>query len=232
MKAMILAAGYGKRMRPLTEHTPKPLLEVGGKPLIVYHLEALAAAGVREVVINTAWLGEKIEACLGDGSAWGLRIVWSREGQALETGGAILRARPLLASGGADHFLLISGDVWTDFPFARLRDAPLGDGDLARLVLVANPAHHPTGDYRLDEGGRVGERDGVQPSYTYSGVALLSVDLVGRQSQSDVFPLRDALLPAIRAGRVGGELHCGQWSDVGTVERLHALDSALQTPSA
>src|SRR5690348_7955783 len=145
MKAMILAAGRGERMRPLTDHTPKPLLEVAGKPLIAWHLQRLAKTGIHDVVINLSWLGETIAAALGDGSQHGVRITYSREPwPALETGGGIREALPLL---GSEPFLLVNGDVYTDVDFAALRLAP---GDLAQLVLVPNPEHHPRGDFWLD----------------------------------------------------------------------------------
>ena len=148
MKAMILAAGLGNRMRPLTLHTPKPLLEVGGKPLIVWHIEKLAAIGVTEIVINTAWLGEKLAQALGDGSQFGVKILWSHEGEGLETAGGIIHALPLL---GNQPFILLNGDVWTTMDFAPLLDVDLND-NLAHLVLVENPEQHPEGDFTLAEG--------------------------------------------------------------------------------
>lgn len=236
MKAMILAAGFGKRLRPLTEHTPKPLLEVRGKPLIVYHLEALAWAGVKEVVINTAWLGEKLEAFLGDGSQYGLSIVWSREAEPLETGGGICQALPLL---GGEAFLLINGDVWTDYPFKQLFEKSLGKNHLAHLVLVPNPEHNLSGDYCFakTQGAEkdpdcsgvlagpllVEELEGRQ-SYTFSGLSLIHPKLFADSSPGCAFPLREVLASAFRAGQVSGELYCGEWCDVGTVERLDALN--------
>lgn len=233
---MILAAGFGKRLRPLTEHTPKPLIEVRGKPLIVYHLEALARAGVKEVVINTAWLGEKLEAYLGDGHQYGLDIAWSRETQPLETGGGICQALALL---GNEPFLLINGDVWTNYPFERLLQRSLEKNHLAHLVLVPNPEHNLSGDYCFapqhsgDEsevlsGVLAGpvpleQREGRQ-TYTFSGISVMDPQLFAASTSGEAFPLRDVLAPAFRAGHVNGELYRDEWCDVGTVERLDALN--------
>lgn len=213
---MILAAGRGERLRPLTDHTPKPLLSVRGKPLIEWHLEALARVGVREVVINLSWLGELIRRALGDGSRWGLRIQYSEEGPVpLETGGGIFQALPLL---GEAPFLIVNGDVFTSLDFAPL--ALRGDAD-AHLVLVPNPPQHPRGDFCLQD-GRVGDSDGER--LTYSGVGVFSPRLfagcaVGR------FPLLPLFRRAIAAGRLTGERFDGFWNDVGTVERLQQLDT-------
>lgn len=223
MKAMILAAGFGERLRPLTATTPKPLLVVGGKPLIQYHIEKLAAAGVRDLVINTAWLGEKIESFLGDGDALGVRIAWSREGSPLETGGGISRALPLL---GADPFLVINGDVWTDFSLRALTTMEWPqDGD-AHLVLVPNPPHHSGGDFGLDARGRVALNRAE--ALTFSGVSVMRPELfAGYRADAEKFPLRPVLDAAIRRNRVSGEFYAGRWCDVGTVERLRALDEFL-----
>ncbi|MCK8516550.1 nucleotidyltransferase family protein [Methylonatrum kenyense] len=218
MRAMILAAGRGKRMRPLTDRVPKPLLPVAGKPLIVWHLERLARAGLHDVVINHAWLGEQIPAALGDGSRWGLRIRYSDEGAAgLETGGGIHRALPML--GGAP-FLVLNGDIWTDIDFAGLQ---LSAGDLAHLVLVENPGHNPVGDFPLDD-GRVA---GSGPRYTFSGVGVYDPALFAACAPG-AFALAPLLRAAAAEGRVGGELHRGRWCDVGTPERLQQLDQALR----
>jgi MurNAc alpha-1-phosphate uridylyltransferase len=217
MKAFILAAGRGERMRPLTDHTPKPLLTVRGKPLIVWHLERLATAGITQVVINTGWLGEQIAMLLGAGRDYGVSIAYSAEGwPALETGGGIRHALPLL---GASPFLLVNGDVFTDCDFAALAARGLRSQEQAHLVLVDNPAHHPRGDFRLDAAGLV--REGP-PTLTYSGVALLCPSLFEGCS-AGAFPLAPLLLRAIAAERVSGVRHGGQWSDVGTPERLAAL---------
>jgi N-acetyl-alpha-D-muramate 1-phosphate uridylyltransferase len=219
VKAMVLAAGRGERMRPLTDHTPKPLLPVGGRPLIAWHLEALARAGVREVVINLSWLGEQIRAALGTGTAFGLRIAYSEEGPVpLETGGGIFRALPLLGPG---PFLVVNGDTWTDVDLAGLAVGPEAD---ARLVLVPNPPHHPRGDFGL-EGGRVVEAEAGR--HTYSGIGVYRPELFAG-CEPGRFPLLPLLRRAIAAGRLEGQLHTGAWHDVGTPERLAALDAALQ----
>ncbi|QOR37880.1 nucleotidyltransferase family protein [Billgrantia diversa] len=218
MKAMILAAGLGKRMRPLTDHCPKPLLPVAGRPLIVHHLERLAAAGIGEVVINVSYRAEQIVAALGDGNEHGVSITWSRETTPLETGGGIRQALPLL---GNAPFLLVNGDVWSDFDPASL---PSLGGDLAHLVLVDNPAHHPTGDFHLDAAGRVHPLG--EPRLTYAGLGLIDPALVADQAPGE-FPLAPLLREAMHAGRIGGTHHRGRWVDVGTPERLAELDREL-----
>lgn len=215
MKAMILAAGRGERMRPLTLHTPKPLIAVAGKPLIHWHLEALARAGLTELVINHAWLGDRLVAALGDGSAFGLRISWSAEGEPLETGGGIQRALPLL---GSDPFVLVNGDIWTNYDFTGLE---LPDGQMAHLVLVDNPAHKEHGDFAL-QAGRVGNPSGsghANAGLTYSGIAVLSPELFAGQ-QAGAYALAPLLRAAADRGLVSGEYFAGQWLDVGTPERL------------
>lgn len=219
MKAMILAAGKGERMRPLTLHTPKPLVRVAGTPLIEFHLNALAAAGFRELVINHAWLGAQIEAHLGDGARFGLSIRYSAEGEPLETGGGIFRALPLL---GDEPFLVVNGDVWTDFDFNRLRRPLEG---LAHLVLVDNPTHHPRGDFRLAD-GRVSDAVEGEPSLTYSGIAVLHPRLFG-DCQPGAFKLAPLLRQAMAAGKVSGERFGGRWVDVGTHERLAEVERLL-----
>lgn len=220
MKAMILAAGFGKRLRPLTNTIPKPLISVRGKPLIQYHLEALACAGLTDIVINTAWLGEKLETALGDGRQFGVHIRWSRESTPLETGGGILRALPLL---GAAPFVLVNGDVWTDYPVAQLGGRSLG-ANLAHLVLVPNPEYHPDGDFVLDKAGKLLAGRPGQRTLTYSGLALLHPALFQCAPAGCArFPLRQVLMAAIAAGRVTGEYYAGEWSDVGTMGRLRAL---------
>lgn len=220
MRAMILAAGRGERMRPLTDALPKPLLTVRGKPLIVHHLEALARAGVREVVVNLAWLGGNIRDALGDGGAWGVRITYSDEGvKAYETGGGIHRALPLL---GDAPFLVVNGDVWTDFDFRQLAIGAAAD---AHLVLVPNPPQHPQGDFSLDA-GVVGESQepGV-PRYTYSGIGLYHPRFFAA-CEPGRFPLLPLLRRAIAAGRLHGQVYGGLWQDIGTPERLAALNAA------
>ncbi len=218
MKAMILAAGKGERLRPLTLHTPKPLIPVAGVPLIGYHLCALRAAGFQEVVINHAWLGAQIEAALGDGSAWGLQIRYSAETEPLETGGGIFRALPLL---GAEPFLLVNGDVWTDYDFARLRRPLTG---LAHLVLVDNPPHHPQGDFGLSA-GLVSEA--VRPRLTYSGLAIVQPRLFAG-CQPGAFRLAPLLCQAMAGAAVSGEYYGGTWVDVGTRERLDLVERLLR----
>ncbi len=218
MKAFILAAGRGERMRPLTDHTPKPLLTVRGKPLIEWHLQKLAAAGVREVVINLGWLGEMIKAHLGDGARFDVRIVYSEEGwPALETGGGLHHALPLL---GDEPFLLVNGDVFTDMPFAPLSAAGLQSGDLAHLVLVNNPPQHPEGDFAL-LAGRV--RDAA-PRFTYSGIAMLH-PLLFTGCAAGAFPLAPLLRRAMVADQISGRLYAGRWSDIGTPGRLASVQA-------
>ncbi|MEH8260186.1 nucleotidyltransferase family protein [Aeromonas veronii] len=218
MKAMILAAGRGERMRPLTDLLPKPLLAVGGKPLIVHHIEKLKAVGVTELVINHAWLGHKLVESLGDGSALGVTIHWSAEESALETAGGIVQALPLL---GAAPFLVINGDTWLDLDYHTLVSQPLGD-DLAHLWLVPNPPQHPSGDFAL-QGGRVMDT----PAFTFSGVGLYDpaafAGLAGGARK-----LAPLLRDWMAQGRVGGSLLAGEWRDIGTVDRLRELDDQLQ----
>ncbi|MFK3973242.1 N-acetylmuramate alpha-1-phosphate uridylyltransferase MurU [Pseudomonas sp. NPDC087358] len=222
MKAMILAAGKGERLRPLTLHTPKPLVRVGGVPLIEYHLRALEAAGVAEVVINHAWLGQQIEDYLGNGQRLGLNIRYSPEGEPLETGGGIFRALPLL---GDEPFLVVNGDIWTDCDFAGLA-APLKG--LAHLVLVDNPLHHPGGDFALVD-GQVRD-DASLPRLTYSGIAILHPQLFAGCSDG-AFKLAPLLRDAMAKGQVTGEHFSGRWVDVGTHERLAHVEQLLAVKS-
>lgn len=222
MKAMILAAGRGERMRPLTDRTPKPLLRVAGRPLIEYHLRGLAAAGVDDIVINLSHLAAQVEQALGDGGRFGVRIRYCHEGDPpLETGGGILHALPML---GDQPFVVINGDVWTDFPFAALcqRELP----GLAHLVLVDNPEHHPEGDFVL-EGSQV-LADADAPALTFSGIGLYSPRLFDGCGAGR-FPLAPLLRRAMESGRVSGERYGGRWLDVGTPERLAWLDRHLRT---
>lgn len=221
--AMILAAGRGERMRPLTDTLPKPLLPVGGKPLIAWHLERLAKAGVRDVVVNLAWCGDRLRETLGSGESYGLRIRYSDEGsQALETGGGIFRALRWL---GAGPFVVINGDIWTDWPLGA---SPLAGDDLAHLVLVPNPAQHPRGDFSL-AGSRVGE--GQDGRLTFSGIAFYRAGFFAGCTDS-AFPLLPLFRRAIGAGRVSGELYTGRWHDIGTPERLARLDRELSDARA
>ena len=235
MKALVFAAGLGERMRPLTDTTPKPLLEAGGKPLVAWHLERLAAAGVREVVLNTSWLAHCFPAALGDGSRWGLRLHYAFEGDTpLETGGGMLHALPLL---GDAPFLAVNGDVWCDLDFARLPRAPAGE---AHLVLVDNPLHHPAGDFVLGADGHVHEAG--HPRLTFAGIGVYRPSLfagwravVGTLPGTDAVPPRFKLAPLLRAamarGAITGEHHRGRWTDVGTPGRLRDLALELDTGS-
>jgi MurNAc alpha-1-phosphate uridylyltransferase len=227
MKAMILAAGRGERMRPLTDTCPKPLLEAGGKPLIAWHLERLAQAGFRDIVINHAWLGGRIEAALGDGSAYGVRIAYSPEGEALETAGGIANAIPLLEEADESPFLVVNGDVYCEFDYTRIAaDARRmrDHGDAAWLVLVPNPPQHPEGDFVLRD-FRV--RDESGPRLTFSGIGLYRPDLFAGVERGGKARLAPLLRAAMAEDRVGGEAFTGRWEDVGTPERLAALDLEL-----
>jgi N-acetyl-alpha-D-muramate 1-phosphate uridylyltransferase len=229
--ALIFAAGLGERMRPLTEHTPKPLLRAGGKPLIEWHLEKLAAADVRYVVINTSHLAEQFPDALGDGSRWGLRIRYAYEGATpLETGGGMLNALPLL---GDAPFIAVNGDIHSDVDYARLPSEPRG---LAHLVMVDNPAQHPTGDFHLDADRRL--HDEGAPRLTFSGIGVyrhavlrgwtvVIGDSPGAQATPPRFKLAPLLRAAMAAGGVTGEHHRGEWTDVGTPQRLAELDQRL-----
>jgi len=233
MKALIFAAGLGERMRPLTNTNPKPLLEVGGKPLIVWHLEKLAAIGVTDVVINTSWLAERFPQQLGNGERWNLRLHYSNEGSIpLETGGGMLHALPLL---GKAPFLAVNGDIWTDFDFARLPRKPRGE---AHLVLVDNPPQHPRGDFVLEPGGIVTSQSQQSARLTFSGIGVYRPSLLAhwRSASSgtpgaDHDPPRFKLAPLLRfameRNTIIGEHHHGHWTDVGTPERLAALNAAL-----
>jgi MurNAc alpha-1-phosphate uridylyltransferase len=218
MRAMILAAGAGERMRPLTDTTPKPLLKIGGKPIIEYHLEALSQAGFREIVINQGHLGEQLPAALGDGARWGVNIHWSVEPpSALETGGGIHQALPLL---GNAPFLAVNGDIRTDYPFARLRAVKC---DHAHLVMVDNPPHNPQGDFSLQ--GAILKPEGPG-KLTYAGIAVYHPRLFANcePGRYSVVPL---LLEAMHNHIVTGERHAGLWSDIGTPERLEEINAAL-----
>jgi MurNAc alpha-1-phosphate uridylyltransferase len=221
MKAMILAAGRGVRMRPLTDITPKSLLVAGGKPLIVWQLEKLARAGFAEVVINHAHLGHMIEAALGDGSRFGLSISYSPEGEALETAGGIALALHLL---GTEPFLVVNADIYSDYDFSALAGVDLRDR-LAHLVLVDNPPQHPRGDFALDA-GRVRETGGNL--LTFSGIGVYAPRLFGGIPPKAKVPLAPLLRKAMAAERVSGEHYRGCWYDIGTAERLQALDAALR----
>ncbi len=221
---MILAAGRGERMRPLTDSCPKPLLRVGGKALIEWHLERLARTGFRQIIINHAHLGSMLEQALGDGSRWGLNIAWSREADALETAGGIAQALPLL---GSDPFLVVNGDIWCDFDFGRARTiaAQMLAGDLdAWCVLVDNPPQHPRGDFGLDSGRLLAE---ASRRFTFSGIGVYRPSLFGQLVRGQPAPLAPLLREAITRGAAGAERHAGRWVDVGTPQRLTELDAQL-----
>lgn len=237
MKALILAAGLGERMRPLTDRTAKPLLEAGGRPLIAWHLEKFAAMGVSEVVINTSWLAQQFPQVLGDGRRWGLQLHYSYEGPSpLETGGGMHHALALLRDGANPEapFIAVNGDIWTDYDFVALPSEPAGD---AHLVLVDNPSQHPAGDFMLGDDGRLAI-DG-EPRLTFAGIGVYRPSLldgwkqvIGAAEGSDQEPPRFKLAPLLRAamsrGRVSGEHHRGRWTDVGTPQRLGELDKSLR----
>jgi len=221
VKAMILAAGRGERLRPLTDRVPKALAEAGGKPLVVWQLERLARAGFHDIVINVSHFAEAIEARLGNGSAFGVSLAYSREAQPLESAGGIAQARQLL---GREPFALVNADVFCDYDLAALRARAL-DGCLAHLVLAPNPPHHTAGDFSL-AGGRAG--NAPAPRYTYTGIALLDpalVEPVGAGGKAQLAPL---LRAAAQEGRLAGELYEGLWRDIGTAERLAGLDALLR----
>lgn len=218
MRAMILAAGRGERLRPLTDRQPKPLVPVAGKPLIEYHLEGLAGAGFRSIVINQGYLGDTLPAALGDGSRWGVDIHWSDEQpDILGTGGGIFKALPLLGSG---PFLVVNGDLWTRFPFARLRAVKC---DHAHLVMVPNPDHNPDGDFSL-QGPLV--RESGPNKLTYAGIAVYHPRIF-RDCEPGAFSLVPPLLEAMQNHIVTGECYSGEWNDIGTPERLAQLENRL-----
>ncbi|MBK7355718.1 N-acetylmuramate alpha-1-phosphate uridylyltransferase MurU [Propionivibrio sp.] len=228
MRAMILAAGRGERMRPLTDTLPKPLLRAGGKPLIVWHIERLAASGFTDIVINHAHLGEQIEAALGDGSRFGLNIRYSPEPPgALETAGGIAKALPLL---GRQPFLVVNGDVWCDWDFSRAhRRTPLLTGNRAHLVLVDNPPQHTGGDFCLDGETVRYASEATGPTLTYAGTGIFSPDFFASVPAGTVLKMRPLLDAGIARGLVTGERHTGRWFDVGTPERLAELDRDLKS---
>lgn len=221
MKAMILAAGKGERMRPLTLTTPKPLIPVSGMPLIEYHIRALAKAGFTELVINHAWLGQQIEDYLGNGQQFGISIQYSAEGEPLETGGGILKALPLL---GEQPFLIVNGDVFCDYPFKQLKHSI---NHLAHLVLVNNPSHVANGDFGLTQ-DHIVLNEAVQ-KYTYSGIAIINPKLFANCTEK-TFKLAPLLREAMQQQQVTGELFTGDWVDVGTIERLKQVEAKLKQP--
>jgi MurNAc alpha-1-phosphate uridylyltransferase len=222
---MILAAGRGERMRPLTDRAPKPLLEAGGKPLIAWQIERLAAGGFDDIVVNHAHLGTMIEAALGDGARFGVRIAYSREAEALDTAGGVANALPLLGGG---PFAVVSADIHCDYPYARLARtayALAAGGRLGHLVLVGNPPFHPLGDFALDGDRTV--RDGPE-RLTYANIGVFLPDFFARVPRGSAFPMLPLMLDAIDAGRLGGERFAGAWDNVGTPAQLEELRRRLR----
>lgn len=223
MKVMILAAGRGERMRPLTDHTPKPLLQVAGLPLLEHHIRRLAAAGLHEMVINVSHLGQQIVDYCGDGQRWGVSITYSHEDEALETAGGIVKALPLL---GKAPFLVVNGDIWTDYPFAQIVAHTLRPGEGAHLVMVGNPPQHPAGDFQLDDDGWIRVLTGGV-GWTYAGLGIYTPGFFEGATEAKL-PLRPLLDAAIARGHLGGQVYTGEWQDVGTPERLQALDREVR----
>ncbi|MAD58240.1 MAG: mannose-1-phosphate guanylyltransferase [Porticoccus sp.] len=225
MKAMILAAGRGKRLDPLTASTPKPLVKVADKPLLQYHIENLASIGVKEIVINTSWLGDKIESYFGNGSSFGVNIEWSREPELLDTGGGVKKALPLL---GNAPFLLINSDIWSNFSLNNLLKKPLTPGIYAHLILVPNPSHNKLGDFTLSSKNKIRLPRIKNPTYTFSGISILSPEIFNIFKLNEKkFPLTDLLVKAITLDSVTGSVCDEIWCDVGTIERLSALNKIL-----
>ncbi len=225
MKAMILAAGVGERMRPLTDHTPKPLLCVGDIPLIEHHIRHLAQAGFSELVINVSHLAQQIIDYCGDGGRWGVSIAYSTEEQPLETAGGILNAMHLL---GDDPFLVVNGDIWIDYPFDKLADYRPRSPVNAHLVMVSNPPQHPLGDFWLDGDGRVRELPPAVTGLTYAGVGIYTRDFFADMRPGKM-ALRPLLNTAVERDCLSGEYHDGEWEDVGTPERLRVLDTRVRS---
>ncbi|GAA3966344.1 N-acetylmuramate alpha-1-phosphate uridylyltransferase MurU [Allohahella marinimesophila] len=240
IKALILAAGYGTRMRPLTEHTPKPLLKAGGRALIEYTIEGLVKAGLRELVINHAWLGEQIEAALGDGSRYGAVIRYSAEREPLETAGGIRQALPLLAQDDSEdfEFIVTNGDVYCEYDYSQLLEHRLAPAELAHVLLTDNPDHNPAGDFLLYDDGRVRTKPLIQGTAMTAGQArVMTFSGIGRYRSSmfsklpaGAYPLAPVLRKAMDQGAVTGQALDATWLDIGTVDRLQALDRMLQSP--
>ena len=223
MKVMLLAAGKGERMQPLTSHTPKPLLQVGGYSLLEHLIRKLAAHNFTDLVINHAWLGQQVEDAFGDGSKLGVHIAWSRETEPLETAGGIIKALPLL---GDAPFAVVNGDIFTDYPFGKLRTA-LTTHDHVHLVLVSNPAHHPKGDFSVDGGDRLHLPTPEAGTFTYSGIGVFHPQLFAGVTEPK-YPLLPLLKQAINAQKAGGSVYNGTWMDIGTPQRLWQLDQQLK----
>lgn len=221
MRAMILAAGRGERMRPLTDNTPKPLLVVGGKPLIVWHIERLQRVGFTDLVINHAHLGAQIVEFLGDGKKWGVNILYSPEASALETAGGIANALPMLSPDGKAPFLVVNGDVFTDIDFSAIRLSP---NDAMHLVMVPNPPQHPNGDFAVSEGRLLARGESM---FTFSGVGVYQTSLFDKIQPGATYPLAPLLRQVIAEGNAAATIHHGQWSDIGTPQRLSEINTWL-----
>ncbi len=228
-QAMILSAGKGTRMRPLTLTTPKPLIDVGGKPLIVWHIEALQRAGISDITINCSWLADKLIDALGDGSQFGVTLHWSREeGEPLETAGGIAKA---LADGKLkpENFILINGDVWTTFDFAKLVEIQLAEDKMAHLLLTDNPQHNPTGDFVLkDDLARV-KSNNEQQTYTFAGISIINPKLLAKVKPTQAYPLAPLLKNNMQQGKISAQYLSDKWVDVGTPERLTNLSNYIKS---
>jgi MurNAc alpha-1-phosphate uridylyltransferase len=225
LKAIILAAGVGERMRPLTDHTPKPLLRVAGMPLIEHHILHLVSAGITELVINVSHLAQQIMDYCGSGERWGVSISYSPEDEPLETAGGIYQAMPLL---GDAPFMVVNGDIWIDYPFAQLARYLLRSGETAHLVMVDNPAQHPQGDFKLDDEGLVRFLEPGSTGLTYAGVGIYTPAFLAGMAPGKL-PLRPLLDAAISSSSLGARYFTGHWADVGTPERLQALDEQVKS---
>ena len=231
-QAMILAAGKGTRLRPLTLTTPKPLVEVGGQPLIVWHIKALKAAGINDIVINTSWLSDKLMSALGDGSQYGVRIHWSvEEGEPLETAGGIAKA---LREGLLKHspFILVNGDVWTDYDLAELTGYAMTSDQKAHLLMINNPKHHPQGDFTINSGLASQEAIADGEKYTFAGLSIISPDLVAGIAEGQIAPLAPLLKQSMLKLQVTAEVMNADWVDVGTAERLDKINQKIQSQGA
>ena len=220
MKVMILAAGLGRRMRPLTDHTPKPLLKVAGVPLLEHHIRRLRDAGFNDLVVNVSHMADQIVDYFGDGSRWGVALNWSIEDEPLETAGGIVKALPLL---GSAPFAVVNGDIWTDYPFAQLENRELLHADGAHLVMVKSPPQHASGDFVLGDDGRLDTLEQASKGLTYSGVGIYSSGFFTDLPVCK-YPLKPLLLRSIERGGLQGEYYQGDWVDVGTPERLDSLN--------
>lgn len=230
MKAMILAAGLGKRMRPLTDNLPKPLLPAAGRPLIEYQIDRLREAGFTDIIINVSYLGHKVREALGDGAKLGVSIVYSEESQPLETAGAISQALQLPQGlDAAEPFVLINGDVWCDFPLQGLQQA-LAEDDLGHLLLVPNPEFKARGDFDVDKSGRMLDASSDSSGYTFAGISVLRPQMISSYpKRREVFALKEVFDWALQQGRMSAQVYRGEWRDIGTPERLRELEQSLRS---